>query len=192
MRPTYAILKKSASSNRWLARQSSDPYVKQRFTSPNNGSNASAALGAQYRSRASHKLLEICQRFPKLLSRGSTVVDLGCAPGSWTQVAAERIGNRGLVVGVDLLPVRPFAESDEGTKLATIKIIQGDFLDPRVGNQVRSVLESSIPTARRRVQVDTVLSDMMSNTTGVRIRDIESSLELCEAALTFGKGILKT
>lgn len=119
------------------------------------------------------------------------MVDLGCAPGSWTQVAAERIGSRGLVVGVDLLPVRPFAESDEGRKLATIKLVQGDFLDLRVGDEVRSVLESSMPMARQRVQVDTVLSDMMSNTTGVRIRDIESSLELCEAALTFGKVMLK-
>jgi 23S rRNA (uridine2552-2'-O)-methyltransferase len=119
------------------------------------------------------------------------VVDLGCAPGSWAQVAAERIGSRGLVVGVDLLPVRPFAESDEGRKLATIRTIQGDFLDHRVGDQVRKTLESSVSASRRRVQVDTVLSDMMSNTTGVRIRDIENSLELCEAALTFGKGILK-
>jgi len=120
------------------------------------------------------------------------VVDLGCAPGSWSQVAAERVGSRGLVVGVDLLPVRPFAESEEGRKLATIQMIQGDFLDPRVGDQVRAVLEASMPMARRRVQVDTVLSDMMSNTTGVRIRDIESSLELCGAALSFCKEILKT
>ena len=172
MRPTLSLLKKSGSSNRWLARQQSDPFVNSRS---NTG---------HYRSRASYKLLQLAERHPQILPSGGTVVDLGCAPGGWAQVAADKVGKRGRVVGVDLLPVRDLGEGYD-----QVSFIQGDFLSPDIHQKlVNSLPRRSIGSD---VQVDAVLSDMMANMTGVRIRDVENSLELCRSALTFAVQYLR-
>jgi 23S rRNA U2552 (ribose-2'-O)-methylase RlmE/FtsJ len=111
-------------------------------------------------------------------------------------VALEKVGRRGLVLGVDLLPINPFNENENA------EFIQGDFLDDRVRKEIGRILSKGsmrraspttgpTPTGTTsKARVHTVLSDMMANTTGVRIRDIENSLRLCEAALEFGKEFL--
>jgi 23S rRNA (uridine2552-2'-O)-methyltransferase len=190
MQPSRRLCKKSASSNRWLARQQSDPFVKART------SNSSITSTTHYRSRASHKLLGLVNRYPQLLPRGGTVVDLGCAPGGWAQVAAERVGKRGTVIGVDLLPVRELGE-----EYPNVNLIQGDFLMSTVHQQLVDLLPErrvSTPerdaehTTSRKIKVDTVMSDMMANMTGVRIRDVENSLDLCRSALEFAIQFLRT
>ena len=109
--------RRKASSTEWLTRQLNDPYV-------------AAAKRQGYRSRAAFKLLQIDQRF-RLLRRGMKVVDLGCAPGGWSQVAADCVGAGGRVVGVDL--------SETGT-LAGVALLRGDFRDEAVVAQIRAAL----------------------------------------------------
>lgn len=175
MRPALFLLKKTGSSMRWLARQQSDPYVNSRSTAGDN-----------YRSRASYKLLQLAERYPQILPNGGTVVDLGCAPGGWAQVAADKVGTRGKVVGVDLLPVRELGEGYD-----QVSFIQGDFLSPDIHRQLVAALPRRSTSSTHEVQVDTVLSDMMANISGVRIRDVENSLELCRSALGFAVQYLK-
>jgi 23S rRNA (uridine2552-2'-O)-methyltransferase len=172
MRPTLSLLKKSGSSNRWLARQQSDPFVNSRSSS------------GRYRSRASYKLLQLAERYPHIMPAGGTIVDLGCAPGGWAQVAADKVGKRGRVIGVDLLPVRDLGEGYE-----QVSFIQGDFLSPEIYQQLVKTLPRR--SSATKVEVDAVLSDMMANMTGVRIRDVENSLELCRSALMFAVQYLR-
>ena len=142
---------RTPSSQAWLERQLNDPFV-------------TAAKAAGYRSRAAFKLTEIDDRF-HLIRRGSRVIDLGCAPGGWLQVALER--GAGTVVGVDLLPVDPVAGA---------AILQGDFTDPRV--------EESVLTASGG-RCDLLLSDMAPNTTGHRQTDHLRIIGLIEIAVAF-------
>jgi len=172
MRLTLSLLKKSGSSNRWLARQQSDPFVNSRSSS------------GRYRSRASYKLLQLAEKYPHIVPAGGTIVDLGCAPGGWTQVAADKVGKRGRVIGVDLLPVRDLGEGYE-----QVSFIQGDFLSPEIYQQLVKTLPRR--ASATKVEVDAVLSDMMANMTGVRIRDVENSLELCRSALMFAVQYLR-
>jgi 23S rRNA (uridine2552-2'-O)-methyltransferase len=146
-------------TRRWLQRHVADPYVRQ-------------AQAQGYRSRASFKLLEIDQR-DRLLRAGAVVVDLGAAPGGWSQVAAERVGPQGRVVAVDLLEMAP---------LAGVEFIRGDFDDPAVLAQLLALVPGG---------ADLVMSDMAPNITGVRDVDQPAALYLAELALDFAARVLK-
>ena len=148
---------RSLSSQQWLARQLADPYVK-------------AAKAHGYRARAAYKLTEIDDRL-HLIRRGSRIVDLGCAPGGWVQVALERGATA--VAGVDLLPVDPIAGAD---------LIQGDFTHPGVADHLMRLLGG---------QPDLVLSDMAPNTSGHRETDHLRIVGLIEAAAEFAMEVLK-
>jgi 23S rRNA (uridine2552-2'-O)-methyltransferase len=147
---------RSAASQRWLARQLNDPYV-------------AAAKRQGFRSRAAFKLVELDERF-RLIRRGSLVVDLGAAPGGWTQVAVQRGAAR--VVGVDLLAVDPVAGA---------AMLQGDFTEPHVQERLIEELGG---------KADLVLSDMAPNTTGHGATDHLRILALAEAALAFALDVL--
>ena len=152
---------RSKSSQRWLERQRHDPYVKQ-------------ARAAGYRSRAAYKLLEIDTK-DRLLRPGMRVLDLGAAPGGWSQVLGERIGGRGQVIALDLLPMDP---------LPGVTFIQGDFTED-------AALASLCP-ALGGERIDLVLSDMAPNVSGMRAVDQPRSLYLCELALDLATRVLQS
>ncbi len=137
-----------------------DPYVKK-------------AQQDNFRSRAAYKLLEVDKR-DHLLRAGMTVVDLGAAPGSWCQVAAQKVGRQGRVLAIDLLPVSP---------MAGVESLEGDFTEP----EALAWLEEKLQSGR----VDLVLSDMAPNISGVLLRDQARHYELCELALDFAVNWLK-
>ena len=147
---------RSPAQQRWLSRQLNDPYVL-------------AARKQGWRSRAAFKLIELDERF-SLLRPGVRVVDLGAAPGGWSQVATSR--GAAPVVGVDLLPVEP---------LPGASFLQSDFNDPSVPQQLRALLGGS---------ADLVLSDMAPNTTGHAATDHLRIVALAELALDFAMQIL--
>ena len=128
---------RSKSSTRWLREHFTDEYVRR-------------AQAEGYRSRAVYKLLEI-QEKDRLLRPGATVVDLGAAPGGWSQLAARLVGSRGVVIALDVLPIEP---------LAGVECIQGDFRET-------AVLEGLLNALNGR-PVDLVISDMAPNTTGIK------------------------
>lgn len=150
--------RRDPSSTRWLIRQLNDPYVR-------------AAKVRGYRSRAAFKLLELDERF-RLLRPGLRVLDLGAAPGGWTQVALAKVGPAGRVVGVDLLPLDPIPGA---------VLIRGDLTDPEV--LARAVAELGGPP-------DLVLSDMAPNTTGHAATDHLRIVALAEAAAEAALGHL--
>lgn len=119
-----------------------------------------------YRSRAAYKLLELSRRY-QLLKRGDRVVELGAWPGGWLQVAAELVGPRGLVVGVDLVAIEPLPQ-------AWVSTIAGDVADPAVFEQLRE---------RCGGPVAVLLSDMSPKLSGIRDRDVARAAELAETAL---------
>jgi 23S rRNA (uridine2552-2'-O)-methyltransferase len=148
--------KRSAASAEWLRRQLNDPYVV-----------AAKQLG--WRSRAAFKLLELDDRF-HMIRRDARVVDLGAAPGGWTQVALRR--GAGTVLGVDLLPMDPVP----GATLLT-----GDFNDPDMPAQLTAMLGG---------KADLVLSDMAPNTTGHAATDHLRIMALAELAVVFAREVL--
>ena len=145
---------KSKSSNDWLREHFDDPYVKK-------------AQKAGYRSRATFKLEEIDKK-DKLIRPGMAVVDLGSAPGGWSDYALRKLGNKGTVVALDILPMTP---------LSGVHFIQGDFREDDVLDELNLVLNSQ--------SIDLVLSDMAPNITGVDAIDQPSSMYLVELALHF-------
>ena len=147
---------RSPSSQRWLTRQLNDPYVQ-------------AAQRDGWRSRAAFKLIELDARF-SLLKPGLAVVDLGAAPGGWTQVAVRR--GAASVVGLDLLPIAPIAGA---------MLIEGDFTDPAMPARLAETLGRP---------ADLVLSDMAPNTTGHAATDHLRIIALAEQALAFAFDIL--
>jgi 23S rRNA (uridine2552-2'-O)-methyltransferase len=149
---------RSTGSQLWLQRQLNDPYVR-------------AAQAAGYRSRAAFKLKELDERF-RFLRPGARVVDLGAAPGGWAQVAVAAAGDRGKVVGLDLLAMDPIPGAT---------LLQGDFQDEAVERAVLAVLDG---------QVDLVLSDMAPNTTGHAATDHLRIMALAELALDFACKVL--
>lgn len=151
---------KKKPNKRWLQEQNTDIYVKQ-------------ARDSHYRSRAVYKLQEI-DRKDKLLRHGACVVDLGAAPGSWSQYAAERVGESGRVIAVDLLEMEPIMH---------VHILQGDFTEAETEQLLLATL------AQR--QVDLVISDMAPNLTGIRDTDQARSLALAELVLYFCQRALK-
>ena len=152
--------KRTKSGSAWMHEHVTDPYVKQ-------------AQADGYRSRAAYKLLEIDTR-DRLLKPGMTVVDLGAAPGSWCQVAVQKLKRQGRVLAIDLLPVAP---------MPGVESIEGDFTDIAALRW----LEERLDAAR----VDLVLSDMAPNISGVGLRDQARQYELCELALDFAVQWLK-
>lgn len=151
------------SSTRWLQRQLNDPYV-------------ALAKKEGYRSRAAYKLIELDEKF-HFLKAGKTVLDLGAAPGGWTQVAAARVKSteeKPLVVGVDILPM---------PSIPSAKTIQLDFM----ADEAPDVIRALIPDG-----VDVVLSDMAPNTTGHQSTDHLRIMALIEAAYPFACEVLKT
>ena len=147
---------RSTASQRWLARQLNDPYV-------------AAARAQGWRSRAAFKLIELDERF-HLLRPGMRVLDLGAAPGGWTQVAVQR--GAGQVVGVDLLPIDPV----QGATL-----LQGDINDPALPAQLQALLGGP---------ADLVLSDMAPNTTGHGATDHLRIVAIAELALAVAEDML--
>jgi 23S rRNA (uridine2552-2'-O)-methyltransferase len=149
--------KRSLSSQQWLNRQLNDPFVK-------------AAHAKGYRSRAAFKLTEIDDRF-HLIRRGARVIDLGCAPGGWLQIAVER--GAAAVAGVDLLHVDPVP----GTH-----ILEADFTEPGIGEELVRLIGGA---------PDLVLSDMAPNTSGHRQTDHIRIIGLIEAAADFATQTLR-
>jgi len=147
------------SSTEWLARQLNDPYV-------------AAARRQGYRSRAAYKLIELDERF-HLLRPNRRIVDLGCAPGGWTQVAVERVGGRGRVLGVDLVETAP---------LAGALLMCADLRDPDTAAAIRTALGGG---------ADIVLSDMAPATTGHAATDHLRIVALAEAAFDVAEEILE-
>jgi 23S rRNA (uridine2552-2'-O)-methyltransferase len=161
-------MKKRKVDRAWLAQHINDPYVK-------------LAQKHQYRSRAAFKLIEILDQ-DKLLRRGMTVVDLGSAPGAWSQVLRERLarpagdggGIDGRIVALDLLTMEPI----EG-----VAFIQGDFRD----DAVLALLETALDGRK----ADLVVSDMAPNLSGVAVADAARMSDLIELAVAFSKAHLK-
>jgi len=151
---------RSKSSARWLREHFQDPYVRK-------------AQAEGWRSRAAFKLDELLER-DRLLRPGMTVVDLGAAPGGWTQVLRERLGDRGRIVALDVLPMQG---------IAGVEVLQGDFRDAAVLAQLEGLLAGA--------RADLVVSDMAPNMSGVAVADQARAMELAELALAFARAWLQ-
>ena len=149
---------RKVSSTRWLERQLNDPYVRR-------------AKAENYRSRAAYKLLELDERFG-LLKDVKAVVDLGIAPGGWSQVV-RRKAPKARIVGIDLLPTDPIEE---------VAILQMDFMDEAGPDRIREALGGP---------ADLVLSDMAANTVGHQQTDHLRTMGLVEAGLEFAREVLR-
>jgi 23S rRNA (uridine2552-2'-O)-methyltransferase len=147
------------SSQLWLRRQLNDPYVAR-------------AKREGFRSRAAFKLSEIDDK-QHFLKSGARVVDLGAAPGGWSQVAAKRVGAQGRVIAIDVLEMAP---------VAGVEFLHFDFLDPRAPKKLKDLLGGL---------ADVVLSDMAANATGHRPTDHLKIMALVEAATEFAREVLE-
>ncbi|KGE02687.1 23S rRNA (uridine(2552)-2'-O)-methyltransferase RlmE [Pseudohaliea rubra] len=154
------MAKKRSSSKAWLREHREDPYVQR-------------AQREGYRSRACYKLLELQQR-DRLIRRAMTVVDLGSAPGGWSQVAAELVGDSGRVVASDILPM---------DNLAGVTFIQGDFTEDAVFDAICGELAGK--------GADVVLSDMAPNMSGMTAVDQPRAMLLAELALDLARRMLR-
>ena len=151
---------RSKTSKKWLKDHFDDVYVKK---SKEEG----------YRSRASYKLLEI-QRRDMLFKSGMTVLDLGAAPGGWSQVAAELVGKRGRVLASDILPM---------DSIANVEFVQGNFAERQVLDELLNRLSGA--------RADLVISDMAPNMSGIKDIDQPQVMNLAELALDMTKSVLK-
>lgn len=151
---------RSKSSGRWLQRHFNDEYVKK-------------AQREGYRSRAAYKLLEL-QEKDHLIMPGQIVVDLGAAPGGWSQVAAKLVGDHGHVFALDILPMDAIPD---------VTFIEGDFCEQEPLNALNAALAGR--------SVDLVISDMAPNVTGMAAIDQPRSMYLCELALDFARQNLR-
>jgi len=150
--------RRTPSSRAWLERQIGDPYV-------------ALARREGFRSRAAYKLVEIDDKY-RLLKPGARVVDLGAAPGGWSEIAARRVGASGRVVALDVLDMKP---------IAAVEFFKVDFLDEAAPERLRQILGG---------KADVVLSDMAANTTGHRQTDHLRIMALAEAAAQFAREVL--
>ena len=151
---------KSKSSRRWLNEHFDDPYVRQ-------------AQREGFRGRAAYKLQELDDRHG-LLRKGQRVVDLGAAPGGWSQIAKDLAGDEGMVFALDILPMDP---------IAGVHIIEGDFREQGPFDKLLAMLDGR--------SVDLVISDMAPNISGVAAVDQPRSMYLCELALEFARQTLR-
>ncbi len=154
------MAKKKSSSRSWLNEHFKDHYVQ-------------LAQREGYRSRACYKLLEI-QKKDKLIQPGMTVVDLGSAPGGWSQVAGRLVGHKGRVIASDILPM---------DSLENVEFIQGDFSDEAILAQILEAVDNQL--------VDLVISDMAPNMSGMNAVDQPRSMYLVELALDFARRTLR-
>ena len=150
--------RRTPSSRAWLERQISDPYVAR-------------AKREGFRSRAAYKLAEIDDKY-RLLRPGAHVVDLGAAPGGWSEIAARRIGAHGRVIAIDILEMK---------SVAGVEFLQLDFLDETAPGRLKAMLDA---------KADVVLSDMAANATGHRQTDHLRIMALAEAAAHFAREVL--
>jgi len=153
------MAKKRSSSRAWLREHREDPYVQQ-------------AQREGYRSRACYKLIEL-QEKDRLIRPGMTVVDLGSAPGGWSQVAAEQVGRRGTVIASDILAM---------DSIAGVVFIQGDFTEEVILHRILDAVGDA--------PVDLVMSDMAPNMSGMNAVDQPRSIYLVELALDFARRVL--
>ncbi|MGH6635665.1 MAG: RlmE family RNA methyltransferase [Gammaproteobacteria bacterium] len=144
----------------WITRHTSDPYVR-------------AARATGYRSRAAYKLLELNRRI-RLIRPGMTVVDLGAAPGGWSQVVAQLVGLQGRVMAVDRQLVEP---------LSNVQVVQGNLSEADFRKHLLAMLG--------RGNVDLVISDMAPNISGIAAVDQAASLDLVEDACELARDVLK-
>ena len=151
---------RSKSSGRWLKEHVNDPFVKQ-------------AQKDGYRSRASYKLIALNER-DKLIKPGMLVIDLGSAPGGWSQVASKMVGDSGKLIASDILPMDALPDVD---------FIQGDFTEESVFDEIMAVIADR--------PVDVVISDMAPNISGVSSADQAGSIYLIELALDMAQRVLK-
>ena len=151
-------MKKNKISKNWINKQKKDIYIRKSKTEG-------------YRSRAVYKLIEIDEKF-KILNNGISVIDLGAAPGSWSQYISKKITNS-KIVSIDLRQIE---------KIDDIFHIEGDFTNEKYQSQIRNLFKSN---------VDVVLSDMAANTTGNKNLDSIYTGELCKEAMIFSEKILK-
>jgi 23S rRNA (uridine2552-2'-O)-methyltransferase len=150
--------RRTLSSRTWLERQIRDPYVAR-------------AKREGFRSRAAYKLAELDDKY-RLLKPGTRVVDLGAAPGGWSEIAARRVGAGGRVLAIDILDMKPIAE---------VEFLKLDFLDATAPQRLKDLLGG---------QADLVLSDMAANATGHRQTDHIRIMALAEAAAHFAREVL--
>mgnify|MGYP000261554795 CR=1 FL=1 len=150
----------SKSSRRWLQEHVNDPYVKQ-------------AQKDGYRSRSSYKLIELNEK-DRLIRPGMLIMDLGSAPGGWSQVAGRLVGEKGRVLATDILPMDP---------LKNVDFIQGDFREEAVFNQILDLLNGAKP--------DLIISDIAPNISGIDSADQAASMYLVELALDMARKVLK-
>lgn len=153
-------MSRSKTSKQWLKEHFDDVYVRR-------------AKEEGYRSRASFKLLEI-QNQDKLIRRGMTVVDLGAAPGGWSQIAANLVGDAGQVIASDILPI---------DSLAGVEFLQGDFTEQEVLDSLLAMLKDQ--------HADLVISDMAPNMSGMRDIDLPRVMYLGELALDLARTVLR-
>ena len=153
-------MKRSKTSKQWMMEHVNDVYVQR-------------AKAEGYRSRAAYKLIEVAAR-DQLLKAGMVVVDLGAAPGGWSQVAAGKLGARGRVVAVDVLAMAP---------LPHVTFVQGDFREDAVVHALEHALAGR--------PIDLVLSDMSPNISGIALSDQVRAMHLAELALAFAVKHLK-
>ncbi len=147
-------MKRAKTSKAWMKEHVNDFFVKQ-------------AKKEGYRSRAAYKLLEIIER-DQILKPGMIVVDLGAAPGSWSQVVSHKVGNRGKVIALDILDMQP---------LPGVEFIQNDFREECAIHELKKHLDNHHP--------DLVISDMSPNISGIVVSDQAKSMYLAELALAF-------
>lgn len=143
----------------WRQRQDKDPYVVE-----------ARRLG--YRSRAAFKLIQLDDR-DRFLRPGAVVVDLGAAPGGWAQIAADRVGAKGRVIGIDRLPMDP---------VAGVELIEADFAEDDGLAELRRVLDGT--------PVDVVLSDLAPELSGIKVADQARAMALCDLAVEFAREVL--
>lgn len=159
------IKQQSKSSKRWLNEHFRDKYVKR-------------AQQEGLRARSAYKLIEIDERY-KLIKTGMSVVDLGAAPGSWSEYVAKKVGLMGKVVAVDILPIVP---------LKNVVFVQGDFTKEEVITEILQLVNGDASDNK----IDLVLSDMAPNTSGIAEIDQARSLMLVDIAFTFALKVLRS
>lgn len=186
LRPTYAVLGQRKASGAWLSRQGRDPYVKSRAQHP-----------ASFRSRSAFKLLEVHEAHAVLTAPWvRTILDLGAAPGGWSQAVANVFGygedadvTEGVEGDAEYLPPAPVSDGRTIIALDLLPILpitgvhtlQADFLSPSTTTALASLLQKS------NARVDVLLSDMSANHTGNRLADVESALDLAKAVFVFSR-----
>eukprot|EP01080_Neovahlkampfia_damariscottae_P009667 gene9667-1874_t len=159
------VYSKTSSSNQWMERQTTDPYVKKR-------------IKEGYRSRAAFKLIEMDDKFKFL--KQDVIIELGAAPGSWTQIARERMNEGGKIIAVDLDFISPFQEKRNNVQIVNI---EGDFTKEETMEKIIEELNQK--------KINLVLSDMAPKTSGIQQMDHGNMMKLAYTALEFSKWVLK-